>query len=248
MKHYLDPYLMRPEHPITVLVIGCGGTGSYVVSQLAKISVALKELRDIELDVCVADDDIVESHNIGRQMFSESDIGHYKSNVIVNRVNRYFGLDWESNTERIEKIHGFNIVISCVDNIKTRKIIAKTRSKKFNKEVEPYRKRLYWLDFGNSKNYGQYVLSTFDNIEQPSVRNIKHFLPNVFELFGKMKEDKSEPSCSMMESLNQQDLFINLQLATAGINLLWKLLKDHVITYQGQFINTDSGESKPIKI
>jgi tRNA A37 threonylcarbamoyladenosine dehydratase len=51
MKHYLDPYLMAPVHPVTITVIGCGGTGSYVTTQLAKMAVALRELKDIELFV-----------------------------------------------------------------------------------------------------------------------------------------------------------------------------------------------------
>jgi len=243
---------MMPNHPITVTVIGCGGTGSYVVTQLAKIAVALKALRDIQMRVIVCDDDKVEAHNVGRQLFSESDIGQYKSNVIVSRVNRFYGFNWKSGTERMNYVPPCNIVITCVDNVKTRRMIRDLKYKKHNKNCENYQRYMYWMDFGNSKDYGQYILSTFGSINQPDCNtpgDSHHYtLPNVFDLYGRMKEVPNEPSCSMAESLSEQDLFINLQLASAGINLLWKLLKEHQISYHGQFINSGTGDFRPIKI
>lgn len=247
MKHHIDPYLMAPSHPITVAVVGCGGTGSYVVTQLAKMAIALRELKDIELFVTVIDDDKVEKHNIGRQLFSPSDIGHFKANVIVNRVNRFYGLDWTTKIERVTKDIATNIIITCVDNVATRELISKQARKNTHAE---HKLNLYWMDFGNSKDYGQYVLSTFFDINQPpSLENdTVSKLPNIFELYGEVPENPDEPSCSMAESLEQQDLFINLQLATTGINLLWKLFKDGFIEYHGQFLNSQSGNTSPIKL
>ena len=42
--HYTDKYLLNPYHPVTVSVIGAGGTGSQVVTGLARMSVALQAL------------------------------------------------------------------------------------------------------------------------------------------------------------------------------------------------------------
>jgi len=247
--HYLHKYLRQPEHPITITVVGCGGTGSYVVTQLAKMALALEELNGIQIHVTVIDDDIVEKHNTCRQLFSKSDIGLYKSNVIVSRVNRFFGLDWVSVPKKINDTLNTNIVITCVDNVKARRIFRDTRSIKSNKIHEPFKRRYYWMDFGNSKDYGQYVLSSFVSIPQPNVnQETESKMKNLFELFGNIKEVKDEPSCSMAQSLNEQDLFINLQLATAGVNLLWKLLKEHRINYQGQFLNSSTGNTRPINI
>ena len=244
MKHFIDSYLMAPVHPVTITVVGCGGTGSYVVTQLAKMAIALRELKDIELFVTVIDDDKVEEHNIGRQLFSPSDIGHPKANIIVSRVNRFYGLDWITKIERVTKRIDSNIVITCVDNVATRKLIAKATGS----VTGDHNQMFYWMDFGNSKDYGQYVLSTFNEINQPPSLDGQTIskLPNIFDLYGKMKENKAEPSCSMAQSLEEQDLFINLQLATAGISLLWKLFKDHSIEYQGQFLNIQSGNTSAI--
>lgn len=36
--HFTDKYLLSPYHPITVLVAGAGGTGSQVITSLARMS------------------------------------------------------------------------------------------------------------------------------------------------------------------------------------------------------------------
>lgn len=42
--HYTDKYLLSPYHPVTVFVVGAGGTGSQVVTNLARMSMALQSL------------------------------------------------------------------------------------------------------------------------------------------------------------------------------------------------------------
>ena len=42
--HFTDKYLLSPYHPKTVLVAGAGGTGSQVITSLARMSVALHAL------------------------------------------------------------------------------------------------------------------------------------------------------------------------------------------------------------
>ena len=57
--HYTDKYLLNPYHPVTVSVIGAGGTGSQVVTGLARMSVALQALGHPGLHVTVFDPDTV---------------------------------------------------------------------------------------------------------------------------------------------------------------------------------------------
>ena len=71
--HYTDRYLLNPHHPVTVFVIGAGGTGSQVATNLARMSIALQALGHPGLHLTVFDPDTVTEANIGRQLFSESE-------------------------------------------------------------------------------------------------------------------------------------------------------------------------------
>ena len=67
--HYTDSYLMSPQHPVTVNLIGAGGTGSQVLTCLARLDTALRGLGHPGLFVTLYDPDTVTEANIGRQLF-----------------------------------------------------------------------------------------------------------------------------------------------------------------------------------
>ena len=64
--HFTDKYLLSPYHPVTVLVAGAGGTGSQVITNLARMSVALQALGHPGLHLTAFDPDTVTEANIGR--------------------------------------------------------------------------------------------------------------------------------------------------------------------------------------
>lgn len=65
MQHTINPNLMT--RPITVALVGAGGTGSQVVTALAQMHYALIKLgHPGGLNVTVIDDDRVSDANIGR--------------------------------------------------------------------------------------------------------------------------------------------------------------------------------------
>ena len=57
--HYIDNYLINPQHPVTVNLIGAGGTGSQVLTGLARLDVTLRALGHPGLFVTLYDPDIV---------------------------------------------------------------------------------------------------------------------------------------------------------------------------------------------
>ena len=63
--HYTDSYLLKPYHPVTIHVAGAGGTGSQVITNLARMNVALQALGHPGLHVTVFDPDIITEANIG---------------------------------------------------------------------------------------------------------------------------------------------------------------------------------------
>jgi len=237
--HYLNDYLANPSHDITITLVGVGGTGSKVLTGLARINEALKQLGRVGLSVTVWDNDKVEEHNCGRQLFSTQDIGAYKGEVLITRLNRFFGTDWNFMPNKVNDKSQFgNIIISCVDNVNARKDIKKAWDESKDKSYRNETTKFYWLDYGNGDKYGQVILgSKFGD------------LPDILDIYPEIEDDKVEqPSCSMRESLNKQSLFINSTLAELGLAMLWELLNNYRISYHGVYLNLNSMKTKPLLI
>lgn len=254
--HYSSNYFNEPPHPISVYLIGCGGTGSQVLSGLARINHAMQALNHPGLFVTAFDEDTVSETNVGRQLFSPSDIGRNKAEVLVSRINSFFGQGWTSedshfNQADLFKMGGANIIISCTDTIGSRIKINEAVSSPLN-EWGNENKLLYWLDFGNNQKTGQIVLGTLSSIKQPESKfETASILPTIFQQFPEMltmKDEDQGPSCSIAQALGRQDLFINSTLAQIGCGLLWKLLAESRITTRGAFLNLETMNVKPIKI
>ena len=249
--HFVDNVLLNPTNPISVNLIGAGGTGSQVLTALARMSHALTELNHAGLSVRLWDDDVITEANLGRQLFAESELGLHKSVALINRTNRFFGTDWKAETQKFEKDYLNNlpenatasIYISCVDSVKSRFEIAEILNElKIDKGY--YRNQSkYWMDFGNSQFTGQVLLSTVGNIRQPNSEKFETVenLPFVTEEFGELliqsETEDDTPSCSLAEALEKQDLFINSTLAQMGSSLLWNLFRNGLTQNRGFFLN-----------
>lgn len=259
--HYTEQYLLDPQHPVTVNVVGCGGTGSQVLNSLARMSSALKALGHPGLFVRAIDPDRVTEANLGRQLFSPADVDGHKCSVLIGRINRFFGYDWEAIPSLYNIASGIktaNITISCVDSGAARKEVKDAiacadlpmaRSRQMH-----YHMPFYWMDFGNMMDRGQVVIGTLRTIEQPKKSEYKcvEKLPTVDKLHAEiMKDNKGDdqgPSCSLAEALGRQDLFINTNLANMGLALLWKMFRQAHLTYHGLYLNLETMSVNPIKV
>ena len=260
--HFMDNTLINPTNPVTVNLIGAGGTGSQVLTALARMNHALSELNHAGLSVRLWDDDMITEANLGRQFFAECELGLDKSVALINRINRFFGTNWKAETQKFVKDDlgklqsnmKSEIYISCVDSVKSRFDIAEILNElKMDKSY--YRNQCkYWMDFGNSQFTGQVLLSTIGNIKQPNSEKYETVenLPFITEEFGEiLKVSESEddtPSCSLAEALEKQDLFINSTLAQMGSSLLWNLFRNGLTEYRGFFLNLKNFQSQPIKL
>lgn len=259
--HYTDNYLINPTNPITVNLIGAGGTGSNMLTAFAKMNHSLIALGHTGLQVNLFDDDIITTANQGRQLFADAEIGLSKAVALINRTNRFFGTNWKAVTEQFSTSNlkllpnqgKANIYISCVDTASARFDIA-TVLERFNSCNNWERNKcFYWMDIGNSRHTGQVILSTIGNIPQPHSKLFRAVsnLPSVIEEFREQLEsqdDYNEPSCSLAEALEKQDLFINSTLANMGTSLLWKLFRDGMTQHRGFFLNLSEFRSQPIMV
>ncbi|TDO68768.1 PRTRC genetic system ThiF family protein [Flavobacterium chryseum] len=245
--HYCDPYFFSPRHPITITVIGAGGTGSFLISRLARLDFALRQLEHPGLHVKVYDGDIIEPHNVGRQNFTRNEIGLYKASTMIEKVNFAFGLDWEADNIMVKPkdVTNSNIIVTCVDNAAFRMQLNDLIMKnyKISNRLD-YTTSFYWLDCGNGKDFGQVVLSTMGKIKQPKNSEFELIsdLRTVVEVFGDLGtfdniESQGIENCSFRESIERQDLFINDMISNLASDMLWKLLRYKYLTHHGVVLN-----------
>lgn len=256
--HYVDNSLINPTNPVTINVIGSGGTGSNVLTSLCEMNHSLIELGHPGLQVNLWDDDIVTSANQGRQKFAKSEIGFLKSISLINRVNRFYGTHWKAKEEKYSSDY-FNdnelratITISCVDNNISRFEIADILQS--IDENLHFNAPKYWIDFGNSKNTGQVIISTVSPIPQNASDKFipVDYLPLITDEFKdgliSSEIEDTTPSCSLKEALQKQDLFVNSVLARLGCSLLWKMFRNGFILKRGLFMNLETLRVNPLKI
>lgn len=258
--HYIDNYLINPQHPVTVNLIGAGGTGSQVLTGLARLDVTLRALGHPGLFVTLYDPDIVTEANIGRQLFGYSDMGLNKAQCLITRINNFFGNDWKAVPDIFPAMlknacrdNMANITITCTDNIKSRLDLWNILKAVQIPDYCDYATPLYWMDFGNTQTSGQVVLGTVPKkIKQPAsqlyetVGSLKVITRLV--KYARVKEEDSGPSCSLAEALDKQDLFINSTLAQLGCNILWKMFRNGMIEHHGVFLNLGTMKVNPINI
>ena len=242
MMHTLDPQLL--ERPIRILVVGCGGNGSAIVSGLPYLHQAMLAFgHPGGLQVTLIDPDTVSETNCVRQPFCRTEIGFPKAIVLAHRINLFWGLNWQgmqAQIQQVTKSAGIDLVIGCVDTRKARRAIDKWAL---------HSRVLYWLDLGNNASSGQFILGQPENrVNQKK----KHRLPTVTELFPEIAapgvRDDDQPSCSAAEALTRQEPSINQNLAYQALGMLTQLLRHGSLSYQGGFCNLATGRLVPSPI
>lgn len=252
--HFIAPELLNPTNPIAVCLIGAGGTGSQVLTGLARMSHSLQQLGHAGFQLSLWDDDIITDANRGRQLFAECEVGLSKAAALITRTNRFFGTAWKAVEKPFtsDTTHRAALYISCVDSAAARFGIAEALSQLETRASQSDTPR-YWLDFGNSKDTGQVVLATVSEVKQPASEKFTPVdsLPKVTEEFAQLLrqgDTDDTPSCSLAEALEKQDLYVNSVLAQLGCSLLWQLFRQGLTTHRGFFVNVRDFRSQPLAV
>lgn len=237
---------------VRIAVAGCGGNGAQMLGCLARLDIAMRELgHPFGLHVTAYDGDTVSAANVGRQVWSPSDVGVNKAVAIVHRLNMYYGLDWDAvpqhypaDTDRMYgRIGECDILVSCVDTAGARRMIHQMIGDVHGPED-------YWLDLGNTERTGQVVLG--EVAQRGSADENMARLPFVTELFADLldasKQEDTRPSCSVRLSLQAQGLFVNDVVVRFAANLLYELFSRGKLDAHGVHINLQSGRTAPITI
>ncbi len=227
-------YPVKPPPDVqNVLVIGCGGTGSYVIPGLVRLLATSKK----QFCLTLADADTVEEKNLIRQNFIKSDIGKNKAEALARRYSSAFGVQIQYLSEFLESSDKIvstllnasvsnvkygdktPLIISCVDNTKSRKFIV---------DALNALGRGYIIDCGNEEYNGQVLLTQISSaLDAPSgIFRTPHMFEVFPELNERLKTDKlaSELSCAQMAASSDQFGFVNLNAATIALNFAHDLI------------------------
>lgn len=102
-----------------ILVVGCGGIGSFVVRDLNRL--VLNGQIDIDdFSVSITDMDAVELKNIKYQLFEKTDIFKNKAEVLGERYCFHYK---KERIKSAEQLKDYDLIVVAVDNSATRKLI-----------------------------------------------------------------------------------------------------------------------------
>ncbi len=200
------------------------------------------------------DGDAVSPFNCVRQPFSRAEVGLNKAIILVNRINLFWGLNWQAIPQAltaqtlVPSYAGYgdphlrpDIVIGCVDTRAARAIIAQSTA--------GFSGVGYWLDVGNSQSSGQFVLGEPHNARNKRSRTRLRTVAELYpEVVDPALDDENEPSCSAIEALERQEAFVNSTLAQHALALLARLFRYGQISYHGGFVDIATSRSVPLAV
>ena len=179
-----------------ILIIGVGGIGSFLSEHL------FKQIEKAQLcaDITIADEDMVELKQIKWQNFSLEEIGKSKSYAIGMRY------DFNVINKRItkeEQLKGFDLIMICVDNEKTRELVVRYCHK--NK-----------TEFIDLRATGRRI---FAMVKAKTLQSNLKFIDS---------DDKEEYSCQDKEDLKRDWIQIGNQIiASAGCQMVLNHYRGH---------------------
>ena len=224
----------------TILVVGCGGTGSQLLGPLMQLCSNMKKKGKIR-SIVLIDGDRYEEKNLRNQKATMDDIGDNKAYVMATRYGYVFeDLDITSYEEYLNTPKELDditrkfsniIVIGCVDNNKARKIMHEYFTMNNKKQ------NLIYIDSGNgtSERTGQIVVGY-------KVRD-HCILNSVGDVFNYVLEEEKvvddELSCGVVIEESPQVLATNLYSAAHIMNVLTNILMFNKIENNVVFFDSE---------
>lgn len=230
------------DMPITIMLVGCGGTGSYMAMHIGRILHVLRE-RGTNARAVFIDPDHVEDKNIGRQLFCPAELGLNKAAALALR----YGSAWGVTILALEKRFAHKearaeddelvVLVGCVDNAAAREELS--RALRFNLEAPAAGKRVpapdvWWLDCGNHEDSGQVLLGSASHVGQLAnaftSKGICQALPGPAmqspDLLIPTRAEKSPKrmSCAELTAANLQSLNVNAAIAAIAADTLTRFL------------------------
>ncbi len=224
---------------IQIYLVGCGGTGSFLVPHLCRVANFLGEAGR-QVDITLVDFDRIEEKNLWRQNFCSAELGYNKAQALAMRYKTMFPkLNIGAVKSKLDQVEFGNyrptLIIGCVDNARARKnieelMIQYTALTTRRIGTNP----CWWLDCGNDYTHGQVAIGNWHSVEpddyilEPATCT-RLPLPTIQypELLLQADEDESI-SCAERALLNGQSLNINSHMAIIAGEMVHQLLNSQL--------------------
>lgn len=235
---------------VTFIVVGCGGTGGYLVPNLARMAANFDAPN---IRIVLLDGDIVEHKNLKRQNFIVPDIGKPKAQVLAERYSAALGIEIQYETEYIKDVDtlenlvhsddsGATVVLGCVDNHRTRQVLA---------EWFRAKKGRIWIDAGNEEMHGQVICGYNHYAYDPQEQSSLFALPSVADLFPEIDTDEKamfndELSCAERAVENPQNIATNIMAANYMLVFAQQVALGNPLYSHGIFFSAERATADPM--
>lgn len=257
----------REYSSLRFIVVGAGGTGSFVVPAIARLMFELKQLQSKPVEMLIVDPDVVENGNIPRSNFCAAEVGGCKAQTLAKRIALAWGLECHYSNELFDgenhlkpmmnDYRSMTVIVGCVDNHLARRDI--------HLAIDKYRRHdpsdapaLWWIDGGNGRCSGQVLLGS----NTKRTKADQHFTgtsicrslpaPSLVHP-GLLKADRSLGSqdlaglsCSDRIRLGEQGLNINQRVAIEMTEMLTAMLLERDLRRFATYFDLETGTSRSL--
>ncbi len=238
--------ILATHQPTIYLVIGCGGTGSYLIRDLARMISIGNEKYSRKDSILLCDADKVEPKNLARQNFIKSDIDQNKAKVLSERYSTAYNVEigyidsYVNKEDILQIINTFQnnfVILGCVDNNETRHMIHDA----IESHDDSHNGGIIYIDAGNEQYAGQVVLSFSNFFTTNGCLNYMTFNPDrpkdVVKYFM-LENDKRHPSnlsCGELAVSAPQNIATNILSANCIFNFCNIIINSSGIMYFGHY-------------
>ena len=255
-KKEFNYHKIEGENSYHFIVVGAGGTGGYLIPNLARmVSLANEKFEDegVSHRITIIDADQVEPKNLTRQQFVQPDIGKNKAEIMARRYGRSFGLTIgyikkyiESPEDLVQLMNSSEhtpVLVDAVDNNKTR-LIMKESMDEYGKTGE-----ILQISSGNEEYAGQVIFNYKNKELYTTVRDSDGFrtqnTPGLFEVFptAEIGQLPTELSCAEQAISSPQNIHVNMTAANLMFGYVNKILNYRPINELAIFFDTNTQQT-----
>ncbi len=245
---------------VRFIVVGAGGTGSFVVPALARLIFELKQQQNKSAEMLIVDPDVVENGNIPRSNFCFAEVGRYKAQILAERVSMAWGIETSFSCKKFDSEKHLNssnsdyrnltIIVGCVDNYMARR--------EMHRALDEFRgygdtSRLWWIDGGNGRSSGQVLIGSTTKRLNPEqyftgtsicralpAPSLQH--PDLLE--PEKRPASSEISCPERIRLGEQGINVNQRVSIEIAGILSAMLLTRSLKSYAVYFDLESGSSR----